>query len=106
MQSAPTTIVVLGTGGTIAGRAVSPDEHVAYTSAVLPVGRLLASLPSVGDDLLTESEQVAQVDSKDMDFAIWRRLAEAVTRHLARAQRCAVSSSPMAPTRSRRRRTS
>jgi L-asparaginase len=84
MQSVPATIVVLGTGGTIAGRAASPDEHVAYTSAVLPVGRLLASLASIGDDLVTESEQVAQVDSKDMDFAIWRRLAEAVTRHLAR----------------------
>jgi L-asparaginase len=86
MQSVPATIVVLGTGGTIAGRAASPDEHVAYTSAVLPVGGLLAALPSVGDDLVTESEQVAQVDSKDMDFAIWRRLAEAVTRHLARPE--------------------
>jgi L-asparaginase len=86
MQSAPRTIVVLGTGGTIAGRAASPDEHVAYTSAVLPVDRLLAALPAGDDDLVTKSEQVAQVDSKDMDFAIWRRLAEAVTRHLARAE--------------------
>ena len=86
MQSVSATIVVLGTGGTIAGRAASPDDHVTYTSAVLPVGRLLASLPTVGDDVVTESEQVAQVDSKDMDFAIWRRLAEAVTRHLARPE--------------------
>jgi L-asparaginase len=86
MQSLPRTIVVLGTGGTIAGQAASPDEHVAYTSAVLPVDRLLAALPAGEDGLVTESEQVAQVDSKDMDFAIWRRLAEAVTRHLARAE--------------------
>ena len=66
MQSAPRTIVVLGTGGTIAGRARSPDEHVAYTSAVLPIEQLLATLPAVDGGLVCESEQVAQVDSKDM----------------------------------------
>ncbi len=43
----------------------------------------LACPPAVR--VVTESEQVAQIDSKDMDFAIWRRLAEAVARHLARA---------------------
>jgi len=86
MQSPPRTIVVLGTGGTIAGRAATADEHVVYTSAVLPVDQLLAALPSPDGKLVSESEQVAQVDSKDMDFAIWRRLAEAVTRHLARAE--------------------
>jgi len=86
MQSSARTIVVLGTGGTIAGQAASPDEHVAYDSAVLPVERLLATLPSAESDLVTETEQVAQVDSKDMDFAIWRRLAEVVTRHLARPE--------------------
>jgi L-asparaginase len=90
MQSTPRTIVVLGTGGTIAGRAESPDEHVAYTSAVLPVAQLLAALPRSDAALVSESEQVAQVDSKDMDFAIWRRLAEAVCRHLARPEVCGV----------------
>jgi len=90
MQSARRTIVILGTGGTIAGSADSPDEHVAYTSAVLPVERLLAALPPAGAELVSESEQVAQVDSKDMDFAIWRRLAEAVARHLARPEVCGV----------------
>jgi L-asparaginase len=85
MQSDPRTIVILGTGGTIAGRAASPDDDAAYTSAVLPVDRLLAGVPAAGG-VVTESEQVAQIDSKDMDFAVWRRLAEAVTRHLARAE--------------------
>ena len=31
-----------------------------------------------------ESEQVAQIDSKDMDFATWRRLAQRAAHHLAR----------------------
>jgi L-asparaginase len=33
-----------------------------------------------------ESEQVAQIDSKDMDFATWRRLAERVAQHVARPE--------------------
>ncbi|MDQ6629784.1 MAG: asparaginase, partial [Pseudomonadota bacterium] len=32
-----------------------------------------------------ESEQVAQLDSKDMDFATWRQLASRVGHHLARS---------------------
>jgi L-asparaginase len=85
MQRSARIIVVLGAGGTIAGRAATADEDIAYTSAVLPVGELLAALPAA-DGVAIESEQVAQIDSKDMDFAVWRRLAEAVTRHLARAE--------------------
>ena len=53
-----------------------------------------------------ESEQVAQVDSKDMDFATWRRLAARVAAAPGAARGGRASSSRTAPTRSRRRRTS
>jgi len=67
-------LVVLATGGTIAGRAASPADTVGYTAAQLGVEALVASAPSLaGWDLVTE--QVAQVDSKDMTFDIWRTLA-------------------------------
>src|SRR6476469_651871 len=83
MQSAPRILVVLGTGGTIAGSAVSADDNVAYRAATLPVATLVGSLPlPVG--LAVESAQVAQLDSKDMDFATWRALAGRVAGHLAR----------------------
>lgn len=74
----PRRIVVLGTGGTIAGRAARPDDNIGYAAAEVGVADLLAGIEApVGVTL--ESEQVAQVDSKDMEFAIW----------LALAQRCA-----------------
>jgi L-asparaginase len=67
-------LVVLATGGTIAGRAATASDTVGYTAAQLGVEALVASVPSLsGWDLATE--QVAQVDSKDMTFDIWRTLA-------------------------------
>jgi L-asparaginase len=74
MQVNARKIVVLGTGGTIAGTADDPNDHVGYRAGALDVQTLLARLPAVDRTLLV-SEQVAQVDSKDMDFAVWQRLA-------------------------------
>ncbi len=70
--------VVLGTGGTIAGTAASASDHTGYTAGQLGVQALLDAVPGLqvalqGDGLLTE--QVAQLDSKDMDHAIWQALA-------------------------------
>jgi L-asparaginase len=67
-------IVVLGTGGTLAGAAPSAGDNVGYKAAQFGIGELLARIPSL-QGVPIESEQVAQVDSKDMTFAIWRDLA-------------------------------
>jgi L-asparaginase len=67
-------IVVLGTGGTIAGTAASAHDGVGYRAAQLGVEQLLRALPTL-KELPLEAEQVAQVDSKDMDGRIWRSLA-------------------------------
>jgi L-asparaginase len=89
MKSGPRILVVLGTGGTIAGEAASPSDELSYRSAALPIGALLGDLqPPPGFTL--ESEQVAQLDSKDMDFATWRRLALRAASHLARDDVAAV----------------
>jgi L-asparaginase len=71
----PRQIVVLGTGGTIAGTAASQADHVGYQAGQLSVASLLAALPELAAQDL-RVEQLAQLDSKDMDFATWRRLAE------------------------------
>ncbi len=68
-------IVVLATGGTIAGRAARADDVLGYRAGEVGVEELLAGLPNP-EGVLVTGEQVAQVDSKDMDFALWRRLAE------------------------------
>lgn len=83
MQTLSDTLVVLGTGGTIAGTAATPGDNVGYRAAQLGVADLLAGLPS-GVGLRIETEQVAQLDSKDMDHASWQRLAQRVDFHLRR----------------------
>ncbi len=55
-------IVVLGTGGTLAGTSSSQSDNVGYTAATLGIGELLGGIESLrGMPLLTE--QVAQIDS-------------------------------------------
>ena len=67
-------MVVLGTGGTIAGRAASAGDNIGYSAAQLEVGELLRDL-DLPRDIALVSEQVAQLDSKDMTFAVWKALA-------------------------------
>jgi L-asparaginase len=79
-------VVVLGTGGTIAGRATSASDNIGYTAAEVGVAELSSAIPGLavalsGCALVTE--QVAQVDSKDMSVAVWQTLAARVSQHLA-----------------------
>lgn len=78
-------VVILATGGTIAGTAAHASQAVGYTAAQLGVGQLLAAVPDLaevaGGGLL--AEQVAQLDSKDMDVATWVRLARRCAHWLA-----------------------
>jgi L-asparaginase len=83
MQNSPQRLVVLGTGGTIAGTAEQASDHTGYTAAQLGITELLARVPGL-DASAIETEQVAQLDSKDMDHATWQRLARRVAHHLAR----------------------
>ncbi|MDO9283613.1 MAG: asparaginase [Aquabacterium sp.] len=81
----PGTVVILGTGGTIAGTSAAAGDNVGYTAAQRTVGDLLVAVPALAAAAI-EAEQVAQLDSKDMDAATWQRLAQRVAHHLARAE--------------------
>jgi L-asparaginase len=85
MQVNRRRIVVLGTGGTIAGRAASAHDNLGYQAAAMGVEDLLRDLP-VADDLELHAEQVAQIDSKDMDFAVWCSLAQRCAHWLAQPE--------------------
>jgi L-asparaginase len=82
---ASSKVVILGTGGTIAGTAASATDAVGYTAAQLGVAQLVAVVPALASRSL-ECEQVAQLDSKDMDHATWQRLAQRAAHHLARPE--------------------
>ena len=80
----PKNIVILGTGGTIAGKAASAGDNIGYTAAQVGVAELVTAIAALAasSDLLVE--QVAQIDSKDMTFAVWVHLAERIHHFLAR----------------------
>ena len=78
-------IVILGTGGTIAGVASSALQSVHYQAAQLSVVDLLRTAVSQ-DRLLTgfviETEQVLQLDSKDFGFSDCVLLTQRVQHYL------------------------
>jgi L-asparaginase len=81
MQVSGRKIVVLGTGGTISGRAASARDNVGYVAGEVPVDALLEGV-QVPPGCSVVAEQVAQVDSKDMSFAVWEALAQRCTHWL------------------------
>ena len=85
MQSHASTLVVLGTGGTIAGAAARPQDHVGYTAGALSADELVAAVPAL-QGLPIETETVARLDSCDMNAATWVALARCAARHLARPE--------------------
>jgi L-asparaginase len=74
MANVAPQVLIIGTGGTIAGRAASATDHVGYTAGAVGIGDLIAAVPALQAQALA-FEQLAQLDSKDMDFATWQRMA-------------------------------
>ena len=83
MQVNGEKIAILATGGTIAGRAAAAHDNIGYTAGQLGVQELLATVPGLSEQALL-AEEVAQVDSKDMSFEIWRNLALRCAHWIAR----------------------
>ena len=82
-------MVFLGTGGTIAGTASQVGDNVGYTAGQVGVGQLLQAIPTLQQALQGHaflSEQVAQIDSKDMGWAQWRVLVERIQHYLGQAE--------------------
>lgn len=77
------SIVILGTGGTIAGASARSDDSVGYRAGALGVQALIDAVPPLAGRRL-EAEEVARIDSKDMDAATWQHLARRAAHHLAR----------------------
>ncbi|MDR7377979.1 L-asparaginase [Rhodoferax ferrireducens] len=91
LDTKPSSIVVLGTGGTIAGRASSAGDNIGYTAGEVGVAQLLESIGGFQDGAFRLlAEQVAQVDSKDMGFALWQQLAARCAYWLAQPEVAAI----------------
>src|SRR5206468_1967196 len=76
------SIVVLATGGTIAGAAAS-DVQAGYTSGQVGVEQLLAAVPQAKKLANLRGEQIANIGSQDMNDSVWIKLATRVNALLA-----------------------
>ncbi len=78
----PPSIVVLATGGTIAGAAAS-DVQAGYTSGQVGVEQLLAAVPQARKLASLRGEQISNIGSQDMNDEVWLKLARRVNELLA-----------------------
>jgi L-asparaginase len=67
-------VVILATGGTIAGSAET-NTNASYTSGQMSVDTLIAAVPQIKELANIRGEQIANVGSQDMSDAIWLKLA-------------------------------
>jgi L-asparaginase len=75
-------VVVLATGGTIAGAAAS-NVTAGYASGQVGVQQLLAAVPEAKKLARLSGEQIANIGSQDMNDSVWIKLATRVNELLA-----------------------
>jgi L-asparaginase len=73
-QSNLPRVIILATGGTIAGAGASADR-AGYTAGKIPIDDLIGTIPSVKKIANISGEQIASVGSQDMTVDIWKKLA-------------------------------
>ncbi len=78
-------VMILATGGTIAGTGASSTTTVGYTAATVGVERLIAAVPELAKVASVKGEQVFQIASENMNNDYWLVLAKRVNVLLARA---------------------
>lgn len=70
-------ILVLATGGTIAG-AADPRSRAAYNAGEVSAEALLAAVPGAAEIARLTTEQVAAIGSQDMSETVWLALARRI----------------------------
>src|SRR5437763_8298823 len=70
-------ILILATGGTIAGAAATGTQS-AYTSGAVTIDAMVNAVPGIKDLANIKGEQVANVGSQDMSFDIMLKVAKRI----------------------------
>jgi L-asparaginase len=76
-------IVIVATGGTIAGAAASQTD-AGYKSGAVGVDILINAVPQLKDIAQVSGEQVSSIGSQDMNDEVWLKLANKVNEILAK----------------------
>lgn len=70
-------VIILATGGTIAGSGASSTK-AAYTAGKVPIDDLLNAVPQIHDYGKITGEQIAQIGSQDMNVVTWLKLTKRI----------------------------
>ncbi|MBV8125790.1 MAG: type II asparaginase [Paucibacter sp.] len=76
-------VVILATGGTIAGSGATSTTTVGYTAATVGVDNLIKAVPELAKVANVKGEQVFQIASENMSNEHWLTLAKRVNALLA-----------------------
>ncbi|MBL7865327.1 MAG: type II asparaginase [Cyclobacteriaceae bacterium] len=79
-------VVILATGGTIAGAAASGTQS-GYTSGQVTIDAMVNAVPGITNLATIKGEQISNVGSQDMSFEIMLKLAKRIN-ELAAAKAC------------------
>src|SRR3954464_5535183 len=77
-------VVILATGGTIAGAAATGTQS-SYTSGAVGIDSMLKAVPGIEKLANIKGEQISNVGSQDMSFDIMLKLAKRINELLATA---------------------
>jgi L-asparaginase len=77
MAADPPAIMVLATGGTIAG-AADARSHAGYDAGKVTAAQLIASVPGIDKVARLQSEQISSIGSQDMNEEVWFKLAQRI----------------------------
>jgi L-asparaginase len=78
-------VIILATGGTIAGAGASADR-AGYTAGKIPIEDLIGAIPTVKKIASITGEQIASVGSQDMSLEIWKKLAVRINEIIAKKE--------------------
>src|SRR4051794_305703 len=81
-ENAQSNVVILATGGTIAGAAASGTQS-SYTSGAVTIDAMVNSVPGIKDLANIKGEQISNVGSQDISFNIMLKLAKRINQLLA-----------------------
>jgi L-asparaginase type II len=70
-------VIILATGGTIAGAAASGTQ-AGYTSGAVNIDAMIAAVPGIKDLANIKGEQISNVGSQDMSFDILLKVAKRI----------------------------
>ena len=78
-------IVILATGGTIAGAAGSGTQ-AGYKSGAVTIDAMIAAVPGIGEMANIKGEQISNVGSQDMSFDIMLKVAKRINELMPKSE--------------------